>query len=348
MTKPRFFVPEVVMTSNMDCGPASLKSLLEGFGITASYGRLREACQTEVDGTSIDTLEQIAVQLGLDAEQVSIPADHVLARDPSSLPAIVVVRLPNGFTHFVVAWRRVGPFVQLMDPASGRRWVRLDRFLEDLHLHVASVPAAAFEEWVASDAFTGPLRERLRNLGCAAPGAKLLGGVEGWRDRAALDAAVRWLASIVRSGGIRAGREAAAILPFAYAEAREGGESVIPRTFWTGLPAPPDDDGEEMVNLRGAVLVRVRGRRAAPSEDVPAIGPELARALAEPPPTPWRTLVGHLAGDGAAGGALPGTAAARGEGSRRPSPRCRQSPRGLPAPSSPCRPTPTRCPASTR
>jgi ATP-binding cassette subfamily B protein len=35
----------------MDCGPAALKCLLEGFGIPVSYGRLREACQTDVDGS---------------------------------------------------------------------------------------------------------------------------------------------------------------------------------------------------------------------------------------------------------------------------------------------------------
>ena len=55
----RFLAPEVVQTSAMDCGPATLKCLLEGFGISVSYGRLREACQTDVDGTSIDTLEDI-------------------------------------------------------------------------------------------------------------------------------------------------------------------------------------------------------------------------------------------------------------------------------------------------
>ena len=51
----RWFAPEVVQTSAMDCGPAALKCLLEGFGIPVSYGRLREACQTDVDGTLIDT-----------------------------------------------------------------------------------------------------------------------------------------------------------------------------------------------------------------------------------------------------------------------------------------------------
>src|ERR1700675_4718324 len=104
----RFFVPEVVQASAMDCGPASLKCLLEGFGVAVSYGRLREACQTQVDGTSIDTLEQIAGQLGLVAEQVIVPEDHVLLDEAEVLPAIVVIRLPNGYTHFVVAWRTHG------------------------------------------------------------------------------------------------------------------------------------------------------------------------------------------------------------------------------------------------
>ena len=55
LNRRRFFVTEVIQTSAMDCGPASLKALLEGFHIRTSYGRLREACQTDVDGTSIDT-----------------------------------------------------------------------------------------------------------------------------------------------------------------------------------------------------------------------------------------------------------------------------------------------------
>jgi ABC-type bacteriocin/lantibiotic exporter with double-glycine peptidase domain len=117
----RLLVPEVVQTSAMDCGPAALKCLLEGFGIAVSYGRLREACQTDVDGTSIDTLEEAAVQLGLEAEQMMLPVDHLLLPEAQALPALVVVQLPGGATHFVVAWRRHGRVVQLMDPGTGRR-----------------------------------------------------------------------------------------------------------------------------------------------------------------------------------------------------------------------------------
>ena len=113
----RFLAPEVVQTSALDCGPAALKALLEGFGVPAGYDRLREACQTDLDGTSIDTIEEVAAELGMAAEQVMVPRDH-LARDPGTLPAIVVVRLPQNLTHFVLVWRRVGPFFQIVDPGT--------------------------------------------------------------------------------------------------------------------------------------------------------------------------------------------------------------------------------------
>src|SRR5215813_9034511 len=116
----RLFAAEVVQTSAMDCGPAALKCLLEGFGIHVSYGRLREACQTDVDGTSIDTLEEAAVQLGLEAEQIIVPVDHLLLPEAAALPAIVVVRL---------ARRRHGRVVQVMDPATGRHWPTCRSFL---------------------------------------------------------------------------------------------------------------------------------------------------------------------------------------------------------------------------
>src|ERR671919_2112529 len=172
----RFFVPEVVQTSAMDCGPASLKCLLEGFGIAVSYGRLREACQTDVDGTSIDTLEEVAVQLGLEAEQMMLPVDHVLLPEAQALPAIAIVRLPSGVTHFVVAWRRHGPVVQLMDPATGRRWPTGQRFLHELYVHTMPFPAAAWREWAGSEACLGALRRRLEQVGLS--GRTMTGLVE--------------------------------------------------------------------------------------------------------------------------------------------------------------------------
>jgi ABC-type bacteriocin/lantibiotic exporter with double-glycine peptidase domain len=76
--KRPYLIPEVIQTSATDCGPAALKAIASGFGVYLSYGRLREACQTDVDGTSIDMIEELANNLGLAAAQSMVPADLLL------------------------------------------------------------------------------------------------------------------------------------------------------------------------------------------------------------------------------------------------------------------------------
>ncbi|HXI60550.1 MAG TPA: cysteine peptidase family C39 domain-containing protein [Polyangia bacterium] len=304
--KRRFFAPEVIQTSAMDCGPAALKCLLEGFGVPVSYGRLREACQTSVDGTSIDTLEALARQVGLESEQVMIPLDHLLLKGSEALPAIVVVRLPSGLTHFVVAWRAHGPWVQVMDPARGRRWVRREAFLRDVYVHTMTVPAEAFRDWAGSEQFTAPLRERLAPLGLPDGGAALVEVAladPSWRGLAALDAAVRTLAGLVDRGAVAAGDEAGRLLAeliaaeMSSSSATAGG--VLPVRLATASPAPPDADGTPQVAMRGAVLVHVAG--AAPLDETlrAQLPRELRAAIEEPPAHPGEALFELLKKDGA-------------------------------------------------
>jgi ABC-type bacteriocin/lantibiotic exporter with double-glycine peptidase domain len=283
MTKrTRLLVPEVVQTSNMDCGPAALKSLLEGFGIPVNYGRLREACQTGVDGTSIDTIEEVANQLGLRAEQIMLPADHVLIDEARALPAIAVVVLPNGVTHFVIVWRRFGKFVELMDPAVGRRWVSAARFLSDLYTHKQHVAAEDWREYAGSEDFLGPLRERMRRLGVGDLTAEVISD-PSWRSLAALDAGVRMLASLVDSGAIDRGPESARVLQEFLRNA-----DTIPEHYWSVRP-----DGDGLI-LRGAVLVRAIGLSLAREE----LGPELAAVLEQPSARPGIELLRLLRADG--------------------------------------------------
>ncbi|MGA2599607.1 MAG: ATP-binding cassette domain-containing protein [Bryobacteraceae bacterium] len=247
--KRGFLAPEVVQSSAMDCGPAGLKCLLEGFGIHASYGRLREACQTDVDGTSIDTLEQIALQLGLQAEQIMVPLDHVLLASADVFPSIVVVALSMGLTHFVVAWRRHGHLIQLMDPAVGRRWVTAQRFRQEIYAHTATVPADGWREWAGSDSFLNPLRERLSNIGVNDQSIDTALYDPTWTSLAALDAATRMTTSMVAAGALRRGPEAAALLARFVKDPHQ-----IPPNYWCVQPA--DDD---QLRFRGAVLLHVTG-----------------------------------------------------------------------------------------
>ena len=203
----RFLVPEIVQSSSMDCGPAALSALVEGLGHRASYGRLREACQTDVDGTSIDTLEEIACSLGLNAEQVMLPIDHALMKEAQTLPAIAVAQLPNGSTHFVVIWRTWGGLAQVMDPAVGRLWIPVRKLQNVLYQHRLEVDAAAWREWAQTDGCIAPLTQQLRVLGIAAPRHWVMAALadSSWKSIAALDAAVRMVAALVSARGVRRG-----------------------------------------------------------------------------------------------------------------------------------------------
>jgi ATP-binding cassette subfamily B protein len=132
-----------------------------------------------------------------------------LLPESEALPAIVVIRLPSGLTHFVVAWRAHGPFVQIMDPARGRRWVRREAFLRDVYVHAMAVPAASFSDWARSDGFTAPLGRRMRALSVEKAEALVERARDepGWAALASLDAAVRTVTALAaaKPGGLSRG-----------------------------------------------------------------------------------------------------------------------------------------------
>ena len=271
----RFFAPEAIQTSSMDCGPATLKTLLSGFGIKTSYGRLREACHTSVDGTSIDTLEELTNALGLQADQEMVPVEHVLAPEVSCLPALVVTRLPSGLTHFVVVWRTVGPWVQIMDPGRGRRWLKRASLERDLYVHESEVPTADVAEWLLSSAFIAPLRSGLR---------KVLGGTKaeelvdqashaGWQRIAALDAVLRTARRLVEQKVVEPGRLHDVF--DALLRSTEGNDprALIPDGLWTVRPVV--EGNEEAVIVRGAVALEVKGKGEVAAD----LSPELSAAI---------------------------------------------------------------------
>jgi ABC-type bacteriocin/lantibiotic exporter with double-glycine peptidase domain len=277
----RFFIPETIQASAVDCGPAALKSLLDGFGVSASYGRLREACQTALDGTSIDTIEKVACDLGLDAEQIMIPADY-LDLDLRALPAVVVVTLPNGFAHFIVVWRKVGPWFQIMDPVVGRAWVLCRDLLSTAYVHRQAVSAAEWREWAAGDESSRVLLRRIAtvtNTRFAKEMFERACAAVGWESLARLDAATRMCAALVRTGAIRKGHQAERFI---------SGDVEIPDWFWSVRPA----EMEGQVILTGAVLLRVRG--IASRETAQDTTREVAEAVKQGEIAPARRLVSLL------------------------------------------------------
>ena len=288
-TRRRIRVPEVIQTSAMDCGPAALAALLAGFDLPTRTAHLREVCQTDMDGTSIDTVEQVARACGLDAEQVMLPIDHLLQEEARALPAVAVTALPNGNTHFLVLWRRLGPFVQVMDPGHGRRWVRAARLADDLYLHRHRVAAADYLDWFLGDDSQAVQRARLAALGIGGERAgALLAAATTWRACARLDGAVRMASELRRTGGL--GRAAAArLLTALVADDR----IRIPDRYLAA--APVEEAGDDQLEIRGAVLVRVLGRLAgdaAADGETPGAGAGLLATAPERRPGQelWRLV----------------------------------------------------------
>jgi len=261
-------VPEVVQPSATDCGPAVLAAGLRGHGHHVNQAELRERCLTDVDGTSVSVLAHLAAELGLEADEVVVPVDHVTRADAGILPAIAVTVLPDGLAHFVLLWRRVGPFIQVMDPAVGRRWVRETALREELYLHRQRVPAAAWRSYAATEPHLSVLRGRLADIGIDAAGRdQLLRRAVAdptWLGLASLDAAVRKVDRVVDEGGDRLDRLyefiADPYLP------PDGGED----RDWSVVPAGNGGDGDNQLWLRGAVVVKVHPGAATSAVPGPA------------------------------------------------------------------------------
>ncbi|MBF0379988.1 MAG: ATP-binding cassette domain-containing protein [Magnetococcales bacterium] len=251
----RFFIPEVIQSSMMDCGPAALKAMLNGFDIPVNYGRLREACQTDVDGTSIDTMEDLAIQLGLDAEQLITPVDHVLIPEAKTLPALIVVKRPNGSTHFIIIWRLFLGWAQIMDPSTGRHWVRTETLSDRFYQHSQAVSTIDWLEWASSEMFINVLRARLLNV-CIDPDwaeacLKKCTNNESWYPLASLDAATRMVTSLINAKGIKPGKEAGELINRFFLNPEE-----IPKGYWSVHALPEDED---TLLFKGAVIIHSTG-----------------------------------------------------------------------------------------
>lgn len=310
-----FFAPEVIQTSAMDCGPAALKCLLEGFGIGVDYGRLREACQTHVDGSSIDMIQHVAEQLGLNAEQVITPLDHLLLPAAHNLPALVVTALPTGQLHFIVVWRCVGPWVQVMDPAQGRRWLSVQQLHALIYQHHMPMAADVWLAWARSAGFCAPLRARLTKL--ELPSAQVdqlltsASDAPSWLGLAALDAATRLVEAVVAAQGIARGEPAARLVAQFFTAAQQHyttAYSVIPASFWSVQPllrsaSAQATTSEAQLLMYGAVIIRVLGRQSAvtapqptsttaadPGHLSPALLAALRPAATQPAALIWQLL----------------------------------------------------------
>ena len=118
-----------------------------------------------------------------------------------------------------------------------------------------------------------------------------------WNSLGALDAAVRLVTRLVRVGGLKRS-ESVRLL-----DRLRATPDLIPAAYWSARPGPDDDEGQPQVFMRGAVLVRIRGKKPTPVQQASSIpsqnmSPELVAAINERPISAGRELVRLLGQSG--------------------------------------------------
>jgi ATP-binding cassette subfamily B protein len=114
-------IPLVRQLAASDCGPAVLAMVLGYYDKEVSLETLKETIYAGRDGSSAASLLRAGRIHGLRGRGVRIETEEL-----DSLPAGAILHWDFG--HFVVFERIRGNHVQVLDPASGRRSIPMERF----------------------------------------------------------------------------------------------------------------------------------------------------------------------------------------------------------------------------
>ncbi|HLZ62878.1 MAG TPA: cysteine peptidase family C39 domain-containing protein [Ktedonosporobacter sp.] len=149
-------VPMLRQVTDVECGAACLAMILKYYGHATSVSEVQERCGVGRDGLSALTIVKAARQYGLRVRAVSLKQNDFRF---ISLPAIAHWE----FNHFIVIERWSANYVEVLDPAIGRRKLTHEEFDEGFTgVVVMAEPGTQFEK--QGQARTLSLRAYMRSF----------------------------------------------------------------------------------------------------------------------------------------------------------------------------------------
>lgn len=117
-------VPELLQMNSVECGAACLAMILNYYGRKTSVSEIYKSTGIGRDGLSALNIVRVARRYGLKVRTISLEAKEASDFRFVSLPAIVYWE----FNHFLVVERWSSSFVDVVDPAAGRRRLTIQEF----------------------------------------------------------------------------------------------------------------------------------------------------------------------------------------------------------------------------
>lgn len=115
----------VLQDGAKDCGVSCLLSIIRFYGGEVSKEYLRKITNTNKDGVSAYNLIEAAKSLGMDSYGAVGEIKNI---DKDNLPCIAHVNINPSYQHFVVIYKIDSKKVLIMDPAIGKRILKLSEF----------------------------------------------------------------------------------------------------------------------------------------------------------------------------------------------------------------------------
>ena len=102
-----------------DCAAACVASICAYYGLRMPLMRIREACGTGPDGTTMQGIIDACSSLGLDAAGLRAKEKHIGDLTGAAKPVIMHLQKKNGWLHYVVLYGLDSSTATVMDPEDG-------------------------------------------------------------------------------------------------------------------------------------------------------------------------------------------------------------------------------------
>lgn len=104
---------------NTDCAAACVASVCAYYGLRLPLLRIREACGTGPDGTSLQGIIDACGKLGMDAAGLRAREKNITDLQEAVKPVILHLKKKNGWLHYVVLYALDDSTATVMDPEDG-------------------------------------------------------------------------------------------------------------------------------------------------------------------------------------------------------------------------------------